>query len=141
MLCHDDRRVVLARNEVQPHKSLVGIFFGVELSPFVRSELLRVHAVPELGDRRRTVAEYPHATVALMHELTPQAGERDIHLHTRDHGLDFNFLRINANRGLSPRLPGNRRSVEEDHHSKSSFSAHVWEVRIKSPDELIEVVV
>ena len=28
----------------------------------------------DLGDRCRTVAEYPHAAVALMHELTPNAG-------------------------------------------------------------------
>ena len=110
MLCQNVRRAVLARNEVQPHKSLVGSFFGVELSPFVRSALFGDHAVPELGDRRRTVVEYPHATVALMHELTPKAGERGNHLHTRDHGLDFNCRRINANRGLSHLASSSRQS-------------------------------
>ena len=79
MLRQNVRRVVLAWNEVQPHKSLVCGFFGVDLSPFARSAILRVHAVLDLGDRRRTVVEYPHATVALMHELTPKAGrERTI---------------------------------------------------------------
>ena len=93
----------------------------------------------DLGDRRRTAIEYPHAAVALMHELTPKAGERANHLHTWDHGLDLS-LSIKAYRGLSPRLPGNRRPVEEDHHSGSNISACVWEVGIKSPDALIEVV-
>ena len=68
-------RVVLAWNEVQPHKSLVSSFFGEKLSSFVRSALLRVNAVLDLGDRRRTVIDYPHAAVALMPELTPKAGE------------------------------------------------------------------
>ena len=55
------RRAVLAKNEVQPHKSLVGSFFGAKLSPFERSALPKVHAVLDLGDRRPTVVEYPHA--------------------------------------------------------------------------------
>ena len=94
MLRQTVRRVVLAWNEVQPHKSLVGSFFGVELSTFVRSALLGVHAVLDLGDRRRIVVEYPHAAVALMHLLTPKAGERANHLDTRDHGLDIGLRRI-----------------------------------------------
>ena len=135
-------RVVLAWNKVKPYKSLVGSFFCVELSPFVRSALLGVHAGLNMGDRRRTAVEYPQATVALMHELTPKAGERANHLHTRGHGLDFGVRRIiKACRGLSPRLRGNRRPIEEDHHSRCRLSAYVWEVGIKSPDGLIEVVV
>ena len=135
------RRFVLAWIEVQPHNSLVGSFYGVELSLFVRSALLGVHAVLDLGDRRRTAAEYPHATVALVHELAQKAGERARNLHTRDYGLDFSLRRNTACLGLSPRLPGNRRPVEEGHHSRSGLGACEWEVGIKSPDGLIEVAV
>ena len=75
MLRQNVRTGVLARNEGRSHESLVCGFFGVELRTFVRSALLRVHSVLDLGDRRRTVVEYPHTTVALMHEPTPKAGE------------------------------------------------------------------